>query len=232
MRQGETTMIIAILDDEEVYRNQIETLIKQHFPKDTVLTYPTVMALLSSHSDVDLLLLDIEMPQMDGLTFAKTYEERFPNIIYITTHDELVYDAFGRNILGFIKKSDLEEKLTEKLNEYLASNTPTLTIQTEFDELTIPIHQIIYFYYEAFTVLMVTKKQAIKLKYRSLKQVQILLDPAVFCPIDRNTIINVTQISHFIKARKEIEMSNHNLLSVSKRNWKPLLQTYHRGLLK
>lgn len=232
MRQGETTMIIAILDDEEVYRNQIETLIKQHFPKDTVLTYPTVMALLSSHSDVDLLLLDIEMPQMDGLTFAKTYEERFPNIIYITTHDELVYDAFGRNILGFIKKSDLEEKLTEKLNEYLASNTPTLTIQTEFDELTIPIHQIIYFYYEAFTVLMVTKKQAIKLKYRSLKQVQILLDPALFCPIDRNTIINVTQISHFIKARKEIEMSNHNLLSVSKRNWKPLLQTYHRGLLK
>lgn len=232
MRQGETTMIIAILDDEEVYRNQIETLIKQHFPKDTVFTYPTVMALLSSHSDVDLLLLDIEMPQMDGLTFAKTYEERFPNIIYITTHDELVYDAFGRNILGFIKKSDLEEKLTEKLNEYLASNTPTLTIQTEFDELTIPIHQIIYFYYEAFTVLMVTKKQAIKLKYRSLKQVQILLDPALFCPIDRNTIINVTQISHFIKARKEIEMSNHNLLSVSKRNWKPLLQTYHRGLLK
>lgn len=230
--RGDFSMNIAILDDEEVYRKQIQSLINENFPHMKTMTFPTVSALLATKNDIDLLLLDIELPQMDGLIFAKTYEDRFPNVMYITTHDELVFDAFGKNIIGFIKKSELEEKLAEKLNEYIVRNTPSLTIQTEFDKLSIPIHHILYFYYEAFTVLMVTKKQAIKLKYRSLKQVQVLLDPAVFCPIDRNTIVNVTQITHFIKARKEIEMSNHDLLLVSKRNWKPLLQTYHRGLLK
>lgn len=230
--RGDFCMNIAILDDEEVYRTQIQSLVEKGFPNETVLTFPTVMALLSSHNDVDLLLLDIEMPQMDGLAFAKTYANRFSNIVFISTHDELVFDAFGKNIIGFVKKNEVEEKLTGIIKEFHHKKTPTLELETMFDIVPIPIHLILYFHYDSYVVYVVTKKQSIELKYRSLKQVQSRLDNNIFSPIDRNTIINVTQISHFIKANKEVVMLNHEVLSVSKRNWKPLIQMYHKEILK
>ena len=59
--------------------------------------------------DIDLFILDIEMPGRDGLWLRKELERyRYgSSIIYLTSHDELVQEAFGRYVIGLLIKSVL-----------------------------------------------------------------------------------------------------------------------------
>lgn len=225
-------MNIAILDDEPIYLEQMKNIITSSFSDASISTFTTVNALLCANTDVDLLLLDIELPQMDGITLADVYQNRFPNIIFITTHDELVYDAFGKNILGFIKKSEMQEKLMIKIKEFIAKQEIRIVLNTSKGFLTCPANEILYFYYEDAIIHVKTVKQTIILNYRSLKQLQSVLDEKMFCFIDRNVIVNITQIIRLRKVVKEVELINHKKFNVSKRNWPLLLSLYQREVLK
>lgn len=54
----------------------------------------------------DILLLDIDMPQSSGVEIKNRMEkyEDGPYVIFITGHDEMVYEAFGKNVIGFLGK--------------------------------------------------------------------------------------------------------------------------------
>ncbi len=64
----------------------------------------------------DIMLLDIDMPTSSGIDIKNRMEEYedSPFIIFITSHDEMVYDAFGKNVIGFLRKP-LDRILFEKV---------------------------------------------------------------------------------------------------------------------
>lgn len=67
----------------------------------------------------DLLLLDIEMPGLSGIEIKDVLErmEHKPYIIFVSSHDELMGETHGRNVLGFIKKADINQKLRKLLDK-------------------------------------------------------------------------------------------------------------------
>ncbi len=67
--------------------------------------------------ELDLLLLDLEMPELDGLTLKRKMEDGDSNviIIYLTGHPEWVFKGYGKNAMAFIVKSDLEKELPDVL---------------------------------------------------------------------------------------------------------------------
>lgn len=54
----------------------------------------------------DLLFLDIEMPGRSGLMIRDELEKKSAEslIIFVSSHSEAVWDAFGRNVIGFFEK--------------------------------------------------------------------------------------------------------------------------------
>lgn len=115
-------MIIGICDDEKNMRMRLEKLCRQIL-KDMEIQY----IFFSDGEEItdvqiDILILDIYMPKMDGLKVKKRYEEqgRDTLIIFVTNHDELMQQAFGRNVVGFIKKNDLEKKFGNYLQNAIA----------------------------------------------------------------------------------------------------------------
>ncbi|MBQ8562424.1 MAG: response regulator transcription factor [Firmicutes bacterium] len=54
----------------------------------------------------DIVILDIDMPVHSGIEIKDALEqmEEGPFIIFVTSHREMVYDAFGRNVIGFLPK--------------------------------------------------------------------------------------------------------------------------------
>ena len=69
----------------------------------------------------DILLLDIDLPDKNGIDFANDYIKIYPNakIIFISSHNELVFDSFKVHPYSFIKKENINIELNDTLLELL-----------------------------------------------------------------------------------------------------------------
>lgn len=75
--------------------------------------------LFTEHPQVDLLILEIEMPELDGLELKRQITSIYMdiNILFLTGHREMMEDAFGRNVIGFLSKEHFEERLLRYIYE-------------------------------------------------------------------------------------------------------------------
>lgn len=72
-------------------------------------------------NNIDLLLLDIEMPGLDGLTFFKTLSNP-PQVIFITAHRDYAVDAFEVKATDYLMKPVAFERFLKALN-YIQQHT-------------------------------------------------------------------------------------------------------------
>lgn len=72
----------------------------------------------------DLILSDVNMPNMNGLDFVKSVAEQVPSpppIVMITTEgsEEVVKEAMSRGAKGYLKKPFTPEKIQEVIGPFL-----------------------------------------------------------------------------------------------------------------
>lgn len=110
-------MRIAVCDDIKGIRMQLNSCIKEYNKIFEVCEYANGMELLSAKEKFDLIFLDVEMPGKDGMLVAKEIRERKDEvpIVFLTSHDEWVYDAFEIRAFRFLKKPLEKRKLNEVL---------------------------------------------------------------------------------------------------------------------
>lgn len=83
---------------------------------------------------VDIVLLDIEMPGMNGLELTKTLNKPAPLIIFTTAKTDYAVDAFELNVADYIVKPVTPARFLmaiDKAREILASHKEQVTIQEE-----------------------------------------------------------------------------------------------------
>jgi DNA-binding response OmpR family regulator len=120
MPQGENKKTIMIVDDDE----NICTLLKKHFDEqnyNTKVAYSSIEAIRLMNNDYpDLILLDIMMPGMDGIEFAKILKNKEDTqdipIYFITAKsdsEENMQEAYKTGVEGYIKKPFKLAELSE-----------------------------------------------------------------------------------------------------------------------
>ena len=98
----EMQMRIAVCDDEKNIRKKLVGML------DEIREICAVELEIEECNDgdvlfngeYDLILLDIEMPKMNGLLVKERLEKTNTAIVFITSHKELMPDAFGKNVYG------------------------------------------------------------------------------------------------------------------------------------
>lgn len=224
-------MKIAIVDDEALFRELEKKLLEERSTRDEIYVFSSTKELLANDVEFDLLLLDIEMPDANGITFAKEHCLRYTQVLFVTSHDELVYDAFYRNILGFIVKDQLKEKLVEKVTEIeeQLQREGTITFRTDYGDAALRIRLIQYIYTE-YDSIYVLVNRPYRIHTKSLKGLVKSL-PICFFQIDRNIIVNLRNVVEIYKSNHTIVMQNGESIKVSERKWTDFKKAYVNAMV-
>jgi DNA-binding LytR/AlgR family response regulator len=86
------------------------------------------MDVLRNHS-VDLMFLDIKMPQMTGIDFLKTLK-RPPKVIITTAFSQYALDGFELDVVDYLMKPITFERFFKAVNKYFQSGQPE-TVELE-----------------------------------------------------------------------------------------------------
>ena len=145
---------VAICDDAAADRDYLQTLVKRwaadrgHRVELTL--YPSAESFLFRYAedkDVQILLLDIEMGPMDGVSLARTLrkENDAVQIVFITGYLDYIADGYAVEALHYLMKPVKEEKLFAVLDravEKLHSNQRTLLLELPGEVVRLPVYQI------------------------------------------------------------------------------------------
>lgn len=214
---------VGIIDDEKIYLDKIKMILSNHFSNLTIKTYDTVNKI---EDDLDFILLDIEMPDIDGIDFAKN--NRQIKVIFVTNHDLRFKEAFGTNIYGFVSKSNLELEIIAAINDIIEqlSDYKSLKLMINNRETKILLQDIIYLQYISNRVISVIyQNKNIQVKNITLKKIFEQLDDR-FIQISRETIINKKKIKSIHDNYLRLKGVNTNFY-ISRRRIKEVKEYYY-----
>lgn len=155
----------------------------------------------AQRQDVDILLLDVEMGAMDGVTLAKRLrrENETIQIVFITGYSDYISEGYEVAALHYLVKPVKPDKLFAVLDraaEKLRKNERTLTLKTAEGVVRLPVYQIRYAEVQGNYVTLHAKTQ-VRLKM-SLGELEKRLDDR-FYRVGRWAIVNLTCIRRVTK---------------------------------
>lgn len=118
---------LLIADDHPLFREAIAGVIRNRYPHADIIEAENLddaAAIAEEQDDIDLILLDLNMPGMNGLNGLIQLRNESPTIpvVIISAEEEksVVLQAMTYGAVGFIIKSLPREKMTQALEQVLA----------------------------------------------------------------------------------------------------------------
>lgn len=222
---------IAVLDDEAAYVDRIcritETCMVRIGMEYKIRVYEKgrdILEELKRGVCFDIYLLDIQLPDVDGLETAKQIRRNFsePILIYITNYVNYAVEAYEVNTYRYIPKQMLEEKLPQAyssmeplLKKKRRQDRSYLIRWYSFQE-KIFYRDIYYLKKEGKYVVFVHKNGESRIR-RSLEEVLEEFQSEEFLMIDRGCAVNMEQVQS-VKDR-QVYLRNGENFPVSQAKW-------------
>lgn len=164
--------------------------------------YESAEQLLLQHGgDIDLLLLDIEMGDMDGVALARELRQRSETlqIVFVTGYDDYIAEGYDVSALHYLMKPVQPEKLfavLDRAKDRLQKAERTLTFEAEGELIRLPLHRIRYADVRLnYVTLHADKDYTVK---KPLSEIARELDERFF-RVGRSAIVNLTLVSRVTK---------------------------------
>ncbi len=156
------TLKVLLVDDEALARARMRTLLGDCKAPDAEVVAEAGNAVQTMEAVrrewVDLVLLDIHMPGVDGMTLARTLRALpgAPMVVFVTAHSEHAVQAFDLEAVDYLTKPVRLERLQaalQKVERVMASrkalqpngNQDMLTIQDRGRTERVPLAEVLYF---------------------------------------------------------------------------------------
>lgn len=199
---------IAICDDKQEDREYVQQLTarwaQQRGNQVEMTEFCSAEQFLFScpQPDFDLLLLDIEMGEMDGVSLAKQVRRtnELMQIVFITGYSDYITEGYEVAALHYLMKPVKEEKLFAVLDravERLHKNTKVLTLETAEEMVRVPLYQVSALEVQRNYV-TVHARQDYTVK-KSLSELMEQLDERFF-RVGRSAVVNLNDISRVTRS--------------------------------
>ena len=219
----------AICDDNAADLNYLSDLLS-HWATDRGITvtidcFPSAESFLFHYAEVknyDLLLLDIEMGAMDGVTMAKRIrkDDESVQIVFITGYSDYIAEGYDVAALHYLMKPVNREKLFSVLDRALENqkqNERCLNLELSGEMVRIPFYAIRYLDVRQNYV-TIHEKQEHTVK-RTLGEFEKELDSR-FHRVGRALILNLNYVQRVTKT--EVFLSDGTILPLPRGAYEPL----------
>ena len=130
VKENDSDIKVAIVDDEPVVRSGLENLLKRSPGFVCVGTYADGESAMTTlpQRPPDVLLMDIQLPGIDGISAIRTLRGQLPNteIIMLTAmedHDR-IFSSFTAGASGYLLKHTAPNKILEAIREVSGGGSP------------------------------------------------------------------------------------------------------------
>lgn len=231
-------MRIAICDDEKQIRSNIIDLIKPHFSNNNdceICEFYCGEELINDYNSgqrFDILFLDVEMQEKNGIETAKEIRKTDDNIIiiFITSHIDYVFDTFRVNAFQFLKKpiikEDFDNDFIRALNAY-KKNHYMYEIRYKNEINVVDVKDITFievFNHSVFVHCNLTNYQ----KSGKLKDEITSLEQFGFVQCHKSILVNMSHIKNVNE--NTLTLKNNTNLIISKKYRKVLIETFNKYL--
>lgn len=228
-------MNIAVVDDEQLIREQICSLIKEENPEYCIEAYSSGNALLGSGHFFDIVFLDIQMEGINGIEAArKLRSQPKPQangtetvLIFITGLREYVFDAFDVSAFHYLLKPIEETKFNEVFRRAIAEIEKRKTRQQQRLFLKnrgqlLDQCDILYLESRGKKVAIHTLKETIEI-YAVLGELEQQLSDS-FYRCHRSYLVNMAYITEF--DLDSITLNNGEQIYLTRKKHKEFAKTY------
>ncbi|MES2389187.1 MAG: LytTR family DNA-binding domain-containing protein [Bacteroidota bacterium] len=195
-------MTCMILDDEAISRHVIRHMVAQTDFLEMAYEFSNPLEALSSLDKVDLLFLDVEMPEMTGLELMDI-TDNLPQIIMITSKSDYAVSAFEHSVTDYLVKPvtyprflKAVMKARENHDTHRLNHTRTgsdIFVRSESRIVKIDLTKVLFVEALADYVLLHTAEEKY-IVHSTMKALERKL-PTDFVRVHRSYIVNQTKIT-------------------------------------
>lgn len=191
-------IIVGMCDDQPEVLQELQKMLseicKEKAFYNELCTFTDGYKLLEQIEKFQIVFLDIEMPQIDGIELGKRIKERNPKcmLIMATGVVERFKEAFQIQAFRFVTKPFVKEEVKEAFEAAVEGFflTQNVEVYAERNKYEFPEEEIVYIKaYDSYAEIYIGEK-----KYRkncSLDELENVLEERLFIRINREMIVNL-----------------------------------------
>jgi two-component system, LytTR family, response regulator len=225
-----------IVDDEPLSRRAVGQLLTRHADFLVVGECPDSLAAREavSHLRLDVMFLDVRMPGLSGLDFARGNDETLPLVVFVTAFDEFALPAFEVDAVDFLRKPITQERFDAAVDRVrerirlLDAASPgngdrpryieRLVARSRDEDVLIPVDEIDHI--AADDVYAIVHARGRRYLVRTaLDTVEKQIDPAEFVRVHRSHIVAVRSVAAVrrVGAHRKLVLQDGSTVPVSRR---------------
>ncbi|WP_282051299.1 LytR/AlgR family response regulator transcription factor [Maribacter aquivivus] len=188
-----------VVDDEELARALLITYIEKLDYLNLVgeAENPLEALQLMKEHEVDVLFLDIQMPEIKGTDFAKMVDSN-TKIIFTTAYSQYALEGYELNAVDYLLKPITFERFVTAVNKVKPSKiiekTDTITIKSGYDLHKVKYEDILYVVSDSEYVTFHLGDKKI-ISNQRLKALEQELPSSMFMRVHRSYIINKNNVT-------------------------------------
>lgn len=212
---------VVICDDEKEILNDIYRKVRTCFDENNMSAKYTCIddarELMEciGRERIDILFLDIDMPYYSGMDIAGyVNEQEWKTIlIFVTSHDALVYQTFAYRPFGFIRKTHMDEELDElakRVHKELLENQQELVIQKGQELSRILLNDIIYIEAEGNYLVLQLRNDKLRIR-ETMTNIENKLYGKGFIRCHKGYLVNAGYIEKLKSTEIQLKLGNENM---------------------
>jgi DNA-binding LytR/AlgR family response regulator len=187
-----------VIDDEELARTLLISYIKKLDFLELMGAFENPLEAISTlkNNAIDLVFLDIQMPELKGTDFAKMIPAN-TKVIFTTAYSEYALEGFDLNALDYLLKPITFERFliaVNKLKNEITTVEKTITVKSGYELHKLKLDEIVYIESDSEYVNFHTSTKKI-MSHQTLKALANSLDSSIFMRVHRSFVINKNKVT-------------------------------------